>query len=134
MYITAFRCTIDAIQKALLGVMSKTDHSYGCQRTLSLVPRCEELSLSNLQSLLSRKEYVSPNSYTAFFYRPLNTPDFVCMRTPLEDGWQTLFNVLSLELAVESYRPQFGIRKGYFCLKIVSTKAQKEDCFSYICY
>lgn len=27
MYITAFRCTIDAIQKALLGVMSKTDHS-----------------------------------------------------------------------------------------------------------
>ena len=112
MYITAFRCTIDAIQKALLGVMSKTEHSNGCQRMLSLDPRCEELSLSNLQSLLSRKEDVSPNSYTAFFYRPLNAPDFVCMRTPLEDGWQTLFNVLSLELAVESYRMHFQNRSA----------------------
>ena len=118
MYITAFRCTIDAIQKALLGVMSKTDHSNGCQRMLSLDPRCEELSLSNLQSLLSRKEYVSPNSYTAFFYRPLNAPDFVCMRTPLEDGWQTLFNVLSLELAVESYRISASSgRDDFYCFQ-----------------
>ena len=31
------------------------------------------------------------------------------------------------------YSPQFGISKAYFCLKIVSTKAQKEDYFSYIC-
>ena len=62
MYIAAFRCTIGAIQKALLGIMSKKDHSNGYQRILSLDPSGEELSLSKLQSLLSREEYVSPNS------------------------------------------------------------------------
>ena len=30
------------------------------------------------------------------------------------------------------YKPQFGISKACFCLKIVSIKAQKEDCFLYI--
>ena len=29
-------------------------------------------------------------------------------------------------------QPQFGISKACFCLKIVSIKAQKEDCFLYI--
>ena len=37
MYIAAFRCTIGAIQKALLGIMSKKDHSNGYQRMLSLL-------------------------------------------------------------------------------------------------
>ena len=32
------------------------------------------------------------------------------------------------------YEPQFGISKTCFCLKIVSTKTRKEDCFSYIYY
>ena len=118
MYIAAFRCTIGAIQKALLGIMSKKDHSNGYQRMLSLDPSGEELSLSNLQSLLSREEDVSPNSYTAFFYRPLNAPDFVCMRTPLEDGWQTLFNVLSLELGVESCRISASSgREDFYCFQ-----------------
>ena len=31
------------------------------------------------------------------------------------------------------FKPQFGISKACFCLKIVSIKAQKEDYFSYIC-
>ena len=100
--------------------MSKKDHSNGYQRILSLDPSGEELSLSKLQSLLSREEYVSPNSYTAtaFFYRPLNAPDFVCMRTPLEDGWQTLFNVLSLELGVESYRISASSgRDDFYCFQ-----------------
>ena len=118
MYIAAFRCTIDAIQKALLGIMSKKDYSNGCLRMFSLDPSGEELSLSNLQSLLSRKEDVSPNSYTAFFHRPLNAPDFVCMRTPLEDGWQTLFNALSLELGVESYRiSESSGRDDFYCFQ-----------------
>ena len=34
---------------------------------------------------------------------------------------------------VITYKPQFGISKTCFCLKIVSTKAKKEDYFSYIC-
>lgn len=118
MYIAAFRCTIGAIQKALLGIMSKKDHANGCQRMLSLGSCCEKLSLSNLQSLLSLQEDVSPNSYTAFFYRPLNAPDFVCMRTSLEDGWQTLFNVLSLELGVESYRISASSgRDDFYCFQ-----------------
>lgn len=60
MYIAAFRCTIDAIQKALLGIMSKKDHSNGYQRMLSLDPSGEELSLSNLHHYYHVKKMSLP--------------------------------------------------------------------------
>ena len=41
--------------------------------------------------------------------------------------------LLADKSAYNYYRPQFGISKACFCLKIVSIKAQKEDYFSYIC-
>ena len=44
---------------------------------------------------------------------------------------KTMESVFSQTCA--DYEPQFGISKACFCLKIVSIKAQKEDCFSYIC-
>lgn len=104
MYITVFKCTTHAIQKALLDIMNQNNNSEGSQRIISLAPSCDKLSSSHLESLLQAQQDIPLHRYTAFFYTPLNLPNFACMVATVEDGWHTLFNVISLKMYGESYR------------------------------
>jgi hypothetical protein len=114
MHITVFKSSMRAIQEALLDIMGQKNYSNGSQRMIILDPCSDKLSSTHLESLLLRKEELPLNRYTAFFYSPLNSPNFVSMVTTIEDGWYTLFNALSLDMNGESYRISVSDKGGEF--------------------
>ena len=114
MHITVFKSSMRAIQEALLDIMGQKNYSNGSQRMIILDPCSDKLSSTHLESLLLRKEVLPLNRYTAFFYSPLNSPNFVSMVTTIEAGWYTLFNALSLDMNGESYRISVSDKGGEF--------------------